>query len=248
MKPAILTDVTKCIGCNECVRACKNANRLGPDLPRRWTLDDGLSSRNWCSVVEGPAKAHVRKQCRHCLEPACASACPVGALVRSGAGPVIYHPERCMGCRYCMMACPYGIPRYDWEQAVPYVRKCTLCSDRLREGLQPACTAACPVKATIFGDRGELLAEAHARIRGNPARYQQRIWGETDAGGTSVLYISHVDLAFLTSGQDPGPRPLPETTHLAMHAVPFVFTGVVAGMAGLRWVIERRRKLEGSHE
>jgi len=248
MTAAILTDTTKCIGCNECVRACKTANRLAADLPRRWDEGDGLSANNWCAVEDGPKHSHVRKQCRHCEEPACVASCPVGALHKTELGPVVYDNGKCMGCRYCMMACPYGIPRYDWDDAVPYVRKCTMCYDRIRAGGQPACTGACPTHATIFGDRDQLLAEAARRIKANPALYIPKIWGAEDAGGTSVLYISNVDLSFLTGGKELPGTPLPDTTKMAMHAVPFVFTGVVAGMAGLRWIIERRIKLEGSDE
>jgi formate dehydrogenase iron-sulfur subunit len=250
MNAAILTDTTLCIGCNECTLACKKANHLEPDVPRRWDLDDGLSARNWTSVVEGPDRSFVRKQCRHCLEPACVSACPVGALSRTDIGAVVYDSAKCMGCRYCMMACPYGIPRYDWDQAVPYVRKCILCYDRIRAGGQPACTDACPTKATIFGDRDLLLAEARRRIRENPGRYVDRVWGEHEIGGTSVLYISNVDLSFLTHGIQLGSVPVPERTKAAMHAVPFAFTGVVAVMAGLNWIIDRRmkRQSEGPDE
>jgi formate dehydrogenase iron-sulfur subunit len=250
MKAAILTDTTKCTGCHECVFACKKANALPPDVPRRWDAEDGLSARNWTSIVDGPKNAFVRKQCRHCVEPACVSACPVGAMQKTAAGPVIYDSARCMGCRYCMMACPYGIPRYDWDAAVPYVRKCILCYSRLERGLQPACTEACPQKATIFGDRDSLIAEAHGRIAESPGRYIDKVWGEHDTGGTSVLMISNVDLGFLTGGGPLGTEPLPETTATAMHAVPFAFTGVLALMAGLNWMIGRREKVakEESHE
>jgi formate dehydrogenase iron-sulfur subunit len=250
MNAAILTDTTKCIGCNECGIACKKLNHLAADSPREWDLDDGLSARNWTSIVEGPQHSFARKQCRHCLSPACVSVCPVGALSKTETGAVVYDSSKCMGCRYCMMACPYGIPRYDWDQTVPYVRKCILCYDRIRTGQQPACTEACPAKATIFGNRDALLAEAHGRISENPSRYVNKVWGESELGGTSVLYISNVDLSFLWSEKPGGKAPLPEETTLAMHAVPFVFTGVVAGMAGLNWIIQRRIKIrsEGSND
>jgi formate dehydrogenase iron-sulfur subunit len=250
MKAAILTDTTKCIGCNECVIACKKVNHLEPDAPRRWDADDGLSARNWSSIVEGPDHSYVRKQCRHCLEPACVSACPVGALSKSDTGAVVYDDSKCMGCRYCMMACPFGVPRYDWDRTIPYIRKCVLCNDRIRSGSQPACTEACPTKATIFGDRDTLLAEAHRRVTSNRGAFVDKVWGESEAGGTSVLYISNVDLSFLSPGQQPGGAALPETTALAMHSVPFVFTGVVTAMAGLNWIIGRRMKIqaEGSDE
>ena len=250
MNAAILNDTTKCIGCNECALACKQANHLAPDVPRRWDLDDGLSARNWTSIVEGPKRTFARKQCRHCLEPACVSACPVGALAKTSLGAVVYDNGKCMGCRYCMMACPYGIPRYDWDQPVPYVRKCILCYERILAGGQPACTEACPAKATIFGDRDDLLAEARRRIAANPGLYVNRVWGERDLGGTAVLYISNVDLSFLAAEHPGGSVPLPERTAVAMHSVPFVFTGVVAGMAGLNWIIARRmkRQSEGPDE
>jgi len=244
MKAAILTDTTKCNGCHECVVACKKANHLGADVPRRWNANDGLSAANWTSIVEGPRRTPVRKQCRHCLEPACASACPVGALRRTEMGAVVYDSTKCMGCRYCMMACPYGIPRYEWQAAVPYVRKCILCYDRLLAGTQPACTEACPQKATIFGDRDELLAEARRRLADKPDVYLQEIVGEHEAGGTSILYISQVNLGFLSDERVIGSQPLPARTSVAMGAVPFAFTGVVAVAAGVSWVIERRIKLQ----
>jgi len=158
----------------------------------------------------------------------------------------VYDQDRCLGCRYCMMACPYGIPRYDWDQTVPYVRKCTLCDERIRRGAQPACTAACPTDATIFGDRDQLIAEARRRIRENPGKYLDRVWGAQEVGGVSVVYISNVDLSFLTRGQRLDQTPVPETTKLAMNAVPFTFVGVLAAMAGLHWIIDRRSKADQS--
>ena len=243
MKAAILNDVTKCIGCGQCEVACKKVNQLKNDLPRRWDADDGLSASNWTSIVTGPQRRYARQQCRHCLEPACVSACPVGALQKTEIGAVIYDSAKCMGCRYCMMACPYGIPRYQWDSAVPYVRKCILCYDRIRNGQQPACTDACPTKATIFGDRIALLQEAHRRIAEKPHLYINHVWGDHEAHGASVLYISDVDLSFLTGGHEIPSNALPTTTAKAMEAVPYAFCGMLALMGGLNWVITRRIKL-----
>jgi formate dehydrogenase iron-sulfur subunit len=240
---AILTDVTKCIGCRECVIACKKTNDLDQEAPRRWVLEDGLSARNWTSVLERPG-GFVRKQCRHCLEPACVSVCPVAALQKRENGAVTYDSNRCMGCRYCMMACPFGIPRYDWESRVPTVRKCIMCHDRVVKGGQPACTEACPMHATIFGEREEILAEAHRRLQENPGLYIQKVWGEHEVGGTSVLYISNIDLGFLTYGQKLSDEPMPKLTAPAMEAVPFAFIGMGAFMTGLHWIIKRRMKKE----
>ncbi len=245
---AILTDVTKCIGCEKCVAACAAENKLPAQIQARWTSDDGLSAERF-TAVERQGGAYVRKQCRHCLEPACASACPVGALHKTPEGPVAYDSSKCLGCRYCMMACPFGIPRYQWASAVPYVRKCTMCyENRIKQGRQPACTEACPTKATIFGERGELLAEAHRRLRDDPAKYQPAVWGETDVGGTSVLYLSPVSLDFLSLGRVQQARVLPHLTAPAMAAVPPVFVGVGAVLGSVRWIISRRMKLAGGSE
>lgn len=248
----ILTDVTKCIGCNKCVEACKQTYDLPPDVPRRWQRADGLSARNWTSIIRLPGGQYVRKQCRHCLEPACATVCLVGALYLTKEGVVVYDAGKCIGCRYCLIACPYGIPRYDWDLAVPFVQKCMLCYERIGQGLQPACTEACPTQATIFGQRKELLAEARRRMEDNP---KLRLYGASRAdgfdaaqdeiGGTSVLYLSEVDLSFLSYGKDLlGQDPLPLKTALALGSTPVVFVGVGAGLVGLRWIIGRRMKLQ----
>jgi formate dehydrogenase iron-sulfur subunit len=243
---AILTDVTKCIGCEECVVACKETNNTGEDRPWRWQhkIDD-LSASRWTTIIRRPENHYVRQQCRHCLEPACVSACPVGALHKTEEGPVVYDSNICMGCRYCMMSCPFGIPRYVWSQPVPYVRKCILCYEKIKSGEleQPACTAACPEKATIYGSRDELLAEARKRIRDNPGRYLDEIWGEHEVGGTSVLYITDIPLDFLGWQKDLGTEPLPHKTWTALRQVPFIFSGVGLGMFGLYWIIERRQRL-----
>jgi formate dehydrogenase iron-sulfur subunit len=245
---AILTDTTKCVGCEKCVQACKRVNGLGDDIPFRWRLEDGLNSTRWTTIVRRAGGVFVRKQCRHCLEPACASACPVGALQHTADGPVIYDVGKCLGCRYCMMACPFGIPRYEWESPVPHVEKCTMCFARQARGEQPGCTEACPTKATIFGTRDELLAEAHRRIAADPDRYVGTVFGETDVGGTCVLYVSGIDLGFLHVGRAPGDEPMPERTRLAMHAVPFAFVGMGVLMGSLAWIIGRRNeRAEAAH-
>ena len=256
---AILTDITKCIGCTECVNACKIVNELPPDKPRNWQKNDGLSASNWTSVLHND-KYYVRKQCRHCTDPACVSVCPVGALHKSESGAVVYDEGKCLGCRYCMMACPYGIPRYDWDKPVPYIKKCILCDEKIKAGelSQPACTSACPVQATIYGERDELLKIARDRIAKEPGKYMDHIYGEKEVGGTNVLYITAKDcpLDFLyyynnRIGKDvklsgiPDPNsPIPLTTKWAMGAVPFAFLGMGAIMTGTYWVIKRRQKLE----
>ncbi len=245
-KMAILTDVTRCTGCEECVAACKRTYDLGKDKPWKWQNDiTDLSATRWTTIINKPGGRHVRKQCRHCIEPACVSVCPVGALSKTPDGPVVYDGDLCMGCRYCMMSCPYGIPRYTWLEAVPFVRKCVLCHEKIGSGEleQPACTAACPEQATIYGTRDDLLDEAHSRIRNNPDRYIDRVWGKHEVGGTNVLYVSDIDLSFLGWKPELGNDSLPSKTWPALRAVPGVFLGMGAVMASACWFIGRRMKV-----
>jgi formate dehydrogenase iron-sulfur subunit len=247
MKPAILTDVTKCIGCEKCVEACVKVNNLGDYKPGGersiQEVGDGLSAKRWTAVVSRPGEHFVRKQCRHCLDPACVSACPVGAMHKTAEGPVIYDAAKCMGCRYCMLACPFGIPRYEWDSTVPRVAKCTMCYPRLREGKLPACVEACPQEATIFGDRDELIAEAHKRLAAEPAKYVPHVYGEHEIGGTSVLYISDISLDFLNYKNPLPDQPVPDRTEVVMRQVPTVAVGMAALCGGVYWVIERRIRM-----
>ncbi len=239
--PAILVDTTRCVGCETCVVACKEENHLPPDGmgPGQEAVDD-LSARRFSTVLRRPGDLYVKQQCRHCLEPACVSACLVGAMQKSPEGPVLYDSSLCIGCRYCMVACPYGIPRYDWDEAVPYVRKCEMCYPRLKEGKEPACVEACPEKALHFGSRDDVLREAHARIAAAPERYIDHVWGEKEVGGTSVLYISDASLGFLGWGGHVGDGPLPLLSWASLEKVPGVFLGMGTVMGGVYWVIQRR--------
>ncbi|MBI4861637.1 MAG: 4Fe-4S dicluster domain-containing protein [Candidatus Riflebacteria bacterium] len=240
----ILTDITLCTGCEECVKACKVENGLGCDVPRRWKrrIDD-LSSTRHTTIVRQPRDRFVRQFCRHCLHPACASACIVGALRKTPEGPVVYDRDRCMGCRYCLMACPFGIPKYEWESPVPYVRKCTMCHHRIVKGRVPACVEACPEKATIFGTRSGLLAQAKNLIQREPRRYLPRVFGEKEVGGTCVLYASGIPLDFLQFRPEVKETPLPELTWAALTKVPPIVVGMTGLMAGVWWIIGRRMQL-----
>jgi len=242
---AILTDVTRCIGCEECVAGCRLTNDTGSDAPYRWQGEvDDLSSTRWTTIV-AIENRHVRQHCRHCLDPACAAACPVGALKKTAEGAVAYDAEICMGCRYCMVACPFAMTRYEWESITPRVRKCILCYDKIMAGelSQPACTAACPTGATIFGEREELLAEARSRIAAAPDRYIDHIWGEHEVGGTSVLTISDVSLTEAGWAEGLGSRPRPVLARKVLHTVPYTFFGVAGLMYGVHWTLDRRRKV-----
>jgi formate dehydrogenase iron-sulfur subunit len=251
-KFSILTDTTLCTGCEECVKACKEINHLGKDKFRRWskTVDD-LSATRFTTVVHRRGGLSVRRQCRHCVSPACVSVCVVGALQKTEEGPVIYDSTKCIGCRYCMLACPYGIPRYEWSEAIPYVRKCTFCYERIMSGelQKPACVGACPEKATIFGTRDEMLQEAKRRIAASPGKYwQDRVIGESEVGGTSVLYLSDRSLDFLGWKKDMGERPLPELTAASLRLVPPTILVVGGVMSAIWWIIGRRMAMQEQHE
>jgi len=246
---AILTDVTKCIGCEECVQACQATRGLPEERPWPWMKQiTDLSSARWTTLVElvEEGVSHfVRRQCRHCLDPECVSVCIVGALKKTDQGPIVYDPDICIGCRYCMIACPWEIPRYSWEDAVPYIQKCDMCYERLADGAKaPACVEACPTEATIFGDREEMLAEARHRITSEPDKYLPTIWGEHEVGGTSVLYVSDVEIN-LTDLDEPITEAahMPHRTTKILHQMPFVFVLMAGAMGGLNWVIKRRQML-----
>jgi formate dehydrogenase iron-sulfur subunit len=197
---SVLVDTTMCVGCRGCEAACAEANKL-PDPPSdekafaapRTTGPDSFTVVNRAEKADG-APRFVKRQCMHCVEPACASACPVRALDKLPSGPVAYDGTKCMGCRYCMVACPFGVPKYEYAKALPVVRKCTFCAGRQAEGKEPACIGVCPSGALTYGTRGKLVEEARRRVFGNPDKYTQHIYGEHEAGGTNWMYIT--DLSF----------------------------------------------------
>lgn len=244
----ILVDVTRCTGCNQCVDACAEVNQLGASYFMMQQSPDGLSARRWSSIVESPQGGFVRKFCRHCLEPACVSACPVGAMYRTPEGVVLYDSQKCMGCRYCMMACPFGIPRYEWESPAPLVQKCTLCYSRLEQGQLPACVETCPEQVLTFGERDELLALANQRLQEAAHTYLPFVYGAHEVGGTAVMYISHVPLDFLGYHGAPIKEPMPELTWEWLSKVPAISIGVAGLMTGLFWIIERRMQAEAARK
>lgn len=193
----VLIDLTRCTGCQSCALACKAANRL----PNAQQAPIKLDSDTFTFVDERPLAdgetRHVKRQCMHCVHPACVSACTVGALRKTDAGPVVYDADKCIGCRYCQYACPFGVPTYQWSNPLGLIQKCQMCVTRLAEGERPACVAACPNGVLRFGKRSELVAQAHGQIASNPGRYLDHVYGEYEAGGTSMLYLSAVPFAEL---------------------------------------------------
>jgi Fe-S-cluster-containing dehydrogenase component len=210
----MLNDSTRCIGCKACMVACKKENRLEAEstLGEKEALGEqlydaprGLSEHTYTLIKmhgEGKQeKTFVKAQCMHCVDPACASACIVGALKKQDNGAVKYDAGMCMGCRYCMVACPYSVPQFEWHRAIPSIRKCTLCSEtRLEKGKPTACAGVCPAGAITFGKRSELIRIARARIDAAPELYLDHIYGEQEVGGTGVLYLTKKNLAFAALG------------------------------------------------
>ncbi len=250
-----LVDLTRCIGCRKCEQACNAVQRL--PAPAR-SFDDLLvldkmrrmDSKTYTVVNRvhtgvmdehgRPAPTFIKIQCMHCLNPACVSACPVGALTRKDNGAVHYNASRCIGCRYCMVSCPFQVPCYEYEDPLtPRVRKCTFCfEERLAVGKVPGCVGVCPVEALTFGPRVQLLETARKRIREDPGRYIPHIYGEKEVGGTSWMYLSGVSfdrLGFQKLPDRPMPK-LPETIQHGLYSylwAPIVLFGVLGGVMKL---------------
>ena len=199
---AMLYDSTVCTGCKACMPACNEANNLPADTSMSggiWDMPTGLNAqtKNIIELYQDPKSdefAFVKRQCMHCLDPACVTGCPFGALEKADWGAVTWTSSLCIGCRYCEVACPFEVPKFQWDSWNPKIVKCEFCYEqRLKQDLEPACTAACPTGAVVFGKRVDLLAKAKDRIANSPGKYfEQRVYGEHEAGGTQVLYLSSV--------------------------------------------------------
>lgn len=239
----VLIDLTRCTGCNSCALACKEANnRANPkQVPTR--LDSNaytfVDVRNVGEAAEGSQQVSVKRQCMNCLHPACVSACTVGAMRKTPEGPVVYDSKKCIGCRYCQYACPFGVPTYDWSNPLGLIHKCQMCVSRLQEGEKPACTANCPAGALRFGKRSELLAQAHGQIASNPGRYIDHVYGEAEVGGTSMLYLSGVPFAQLGL-PTLGSRPISQSAESVMKKTPVIAVTVASLATGLYWLTKRR--------
>jgi formate dehydrogenase iron-sulfur subunit len=231
---AILVDITKCIGCRSCEQACKQIHGFPKDT-------EGKLSPTALTVVEERGDRFVRRMCMHCQDPACASACLVGALKKQPSGPVTYDASKCIGCRYCLVACPFSVPRYEWTKLVPYVKKCDFCAARQANGQPPACVEACPVQASITASREEILDEAQRRILSD-SKYVRHIYGSDEAGGTSVFFISDVPFEKLGFAAPPK-QDMPILTASALGDGPTVILVGGALLSGLYWITQRRTQV-----
>jgi formate dehydrogenase iron-sulfur subunit len=278
-----LIDITKCIGCRACQVACKQWNeREGEETALQdymgFQNPATLSAKTYTLITfhelpdeKAPGGLHylfTMRRCLHCLEPACASACPTTALERQPDGPVSYNADQCIGCRYCIWACPWGVPTAEWDSLAPKIHKCTHCADRsdqpaplarngqtLSEGerrqyhediVTPACVKACPADCLKFGTREDMLSEAHNRISAHPDKYVDHIYGEKEAGGTSVLYLSSVPFGKL-GFPDVGTKAFPSLSRSALHAVPPAVIVMGTLLSGV-YAFLKRRAFTVAHE
>ena len=244
MTVGLLFDSTKCIACGACSQACKDQNHLPG------AVEEQTTAYTWTTVstVNGHNARHL---CMHCQEPTCASVCPVGALHKTPEGPVVYDADKCMGCRYCMMACPFDVPKYQWDKPVPVVGKCIMCYPKVKKGEATACAEACPVGATVFGDRKKLLLDAGERIRKNPESYVNKIYGVKEAGGTNVIMLASVEFGQLGLKTNVPDEPPPMKTWQVLSKMPDFVAVWGASLYGIHWITSRRdevSKSDRSHE
>jgi len=256
----VLVDTTVCIGCGKCEWACKIAHDMEAgditdyntqltDGSQRRPSEDALTVVNQIdtSVMNSDK---VKLQCMHCDHPACESACIVGAITKQSSGAVTWDTDVCIGCRYCMVACPFQIPAFEYHKALdPKIVKCDFCYDRTEEGKLPACVEICPVGALTYGTREELLIEAKRRIEQTPEKYHDHVFGEHEVGGTSWLYLAEDNLVkkvFPKLGTNPTPGVSESIQHgLFAYFVPPV--AIYALLGGVMWLSKDREKTEGGH-
>jgi len=244
----LLYDTTLCVGCKACVVACKQANEMPPDVDGYggglYDAPEGLNefTKNVIALYrEGEEQSFVKKQCMHCIDPACVGACMLGAMHKGKFGVVSYDVSKCVGCRYCEAVCPFNVPKFQWSKKAPRIVKCELCRHRLAEGKEPACTEVCPRGAVIFGRYTDLLEDARSRLAQYPARYVPKIYGERELGGTQVLYLSHVPfekLGFRFQDEES----VPHVQQSVQHGVYQGFVAPVALYALLGAVMFRNRR------
>lgn len=255
MAKGVLVDLSRCVGCRGCQVACKEWNQLPAEATTWQGSYENPPELKWNTYtkmrfVEGFDDnknffwKFIKTQCMHCKEPACASACPVGALYKTAEGPVIYDSQKCMGCRYCMLACPFHVPTFEWDKALPLIKKCTFCADRQSANKAPSCVQTCPSMALQYGEREAVLQEAKNRIKTHPEKYVNHIFGENEVGGASWMYISSVPFDKLGFPTSLGDKPFPAYTWQALSKIPFVVGGLAAALTGVWFICKRRDEMK----
>ena len=256
----VLVDLSRCVGCRSCEAACNKEQKLpAPEKPfndfsvfdeihhgqKRRTDETRYTIVNRYDI---PGREHplFRKiQCNHCLEPACLTSCFVNAYTKTPEGAVIYDSSVCVGCRTCMVACPFYIPTFRYSSAFkPRIMKCVFCHDtRLTKGLPPACVEACPQEALTFGRRTDLVAAGKQRIRENPGNYVDHLYGEHEAGGTSWMYLSPAPFEQVGIDTTVPKEPILNYVKDFLSIVPMVLTIWPALFAGFHLLATRKDKM-----
>ena len=233
----VLYDAARCKGCRGCEFDCAEAHGLKEPLPTKniksiRTTDETCNTVvNTCKTSKGDV--HVKRQCMHCNEPACVAACLTQAMHKTTMGPVTWDGDKCMGCRYCMVSCPFDIPKFEFHSANPKIQKCDMCFERLKTGESPACAFNCPYEALLYGKRKNLIREAHRRIYEKPELYVDQIYGEHDAGGTGWLYLSPVPIEELGLNTTLQQSSYPALTKGFLYSVPTIFVLLPAFLTGI---------------
>lgn len=256
-----LVDTTLCVGCRKCEEACNQRHGLPKpkesfeemtvlENPRRmdefsYTVVNKYYPKNIGTLVWRQRPTFVKFQCMHCNDPSCVSACIVGALTKQENGAVIYDVKKCIGCRYCMVACPFQVPAYEYKNPLtPEVRKCTFCFEYVKEGGLPACAQVCPREVMTFGKKSDLLKLARTKIKNNPGKYQKRIYGEKEVGGTSWIYLASEpfeNIGFPKLGTKAPPRLTESIQHAVVGYLAFPMA-LFATLGGVMWFTNFAKK------
>lgn len=234
----ILYDSTRCAGCQTCESSCAESNDLpAPDGVIQAGVirkTDELHRTVVNAYNTSKGEVYIKKQCMHCNQPACTAACLTQAMFKTKEGAVIWRGEKCMGCRYCMVSCPFDVPKFEYHSANPKIEKCNMCYSRLSEGKIPACVENCPADALVFGTRRELIREARKRIGENPDQYVDHIYGEHEAGGTGFLYLAGVPFSELGMNTSLQSESYPDLSKGFLYSVPTIFVLWPAILLGIR--------------
>ena len=238
---SVLVDTTRCIGCRNCEVACATENGLPiPESTTHKVFDEirDTTTDQWTVINRfdtDVGDVFVKKQCMHCNQAACSTACLTQAMYKTEDGPVIWRARKCMGCRFCMVSCPFVIPRFEYLSANPKIQKCILCYDKVSEGGKPACVEACPVDALEFGSRRDMERAAQNRIVDYPNRYHDHVYGQDEVGGTGWMYVAAVPFDQLGFRTDLGHESVPALTQNFLYSVPVVFLLWPAFLNGMRY-------------